>query len=91
MPNIEIEARTVLSLPERESILAYMDTLGEIKKIRRVMIDFSGIDRTRTVVLRVNNGQQSLVTKTGVLQTQYGKSQKYLLIPHRVLSGRWIL
>jgi len=64
---IEVEARTVLSRQQRDDMLAYMRTLGPLHEIDRVMMDFSGHDRTRTVMLRVNNGVQELVAKTGAL------------------------
>ncbi len=48
-------------------MLDYMANQGEVSRVARVMIDFSGEDRQRTVTLRVDNGQQKLVTKTGKL------------------------
>jgi len=67
MSDIEVEARALLSPAQRESMLDYMRTLGEVQEISRVMIDFSGEDRERTVALRVNNGRQQLIAKTGSL------------------------
>jgi hypothetical protein len=67
MSHIEVEARALLSSDQREKMLAYMHMLGEVSTVKRVMIDYSGANRERTVVLRINNGAQSLVAKTGKL------------------------
>src|SRR5687767_12224150 len=67
MSDIEVEARTLLTPGQREEMLAYMHTLGEVQEIERVMIDFSGENRKRTIALRVNSGRQQLVAKTGGL------------------------
>jgi hypothetical protein len=64
---IEVESRVLLSSEQRDDMLSFMSTLGEVKTISRVMVDFSGKDRSRTVVLRVNNGTLELVAKTGKL------------------------
>jgi hypothetical protein len=65
--NIEIESRALLSVDQRGEMLRYMETLGKIEEVERTMIDFSGRDRGRTVVVRVNNGVQELVAKSGKL------------------------
>ena len=42
MSKIEVESRALLSSAERATMLDHMRTLGAIRKIHRVSIDFSG-------------------------------------------------
>ena len=86
MSNIEIEARALLSLEKREEMLGYMHTLGEVKKINRVMIDFSGENRQRTVVLRIDNGQQQLIAKTGSLSDMVRREAQITVGPTNSLE-----
>jgi hypothetical protein len=67
MSNIEVEARALLSLDQRQEVLAYMQNLGQLQEIARVSIDFSGENRTHSIALRVNDGRRELVAKTGGL------------------------
>lgn len=67
MSKIEVESRALLSSAERATMLDHMRTLGAIRKIHRVSIDFSGEDRTRSVMLRFNNGMPELIAKSGTL------------------------
>jgi hypothetical protein len=68
MPSaIEVERRALLTAERRETFLGYLHNLGPVSEIGRVMIDYSEESRTRTVMIRINNGQQEIVTKTGSL------------------------
>jgi len=67
MSNIEVERRAILSPEQRSAMLDYMHTLGDVKESHRVMIDFSGENRMRTVAIRLDDGRQLLVAKTGGL------------------------
>jgi hypothetical protein len=67
MSNIELERRAVLSSEQRHAVLNRMRTLGDIIESRRVIVDFSGENRERTVALQIDDGQQVLVAKTGKL------------------------
>jgi hypothetical protein len=82
MPNIEIEDRALLSPIQRDKMLDYMQTLGVVKEIRRVMIDFSGENRIRTITLRINNGVQELVVKSGGLSDERRQEAQLELAAH---------
>jgi hypothetical protein len=60
---IEVESRALLSIEQRAAMLGRMRPLG-IVQIERVMIDYGERDG-ETVVLRLNNGKQEIVTKDG--------------------------
>ncbi|HSW66294.1 MAG TPA: hypothetical protein VLI54_04130 [Bacillota bacterium] len=79
MSTIEVEARALLLPEQRTAMLAYMHTLGPVQETNRVMFDFSGEDRSRTVTLRLNNGRQELVAKTGKLTDGVRREAKVLL------------
>ena len=61
---IEVESRAELSPEQRARVLGFMATLGEITQINRVMVDY-GSQNGETVVVRINNGIQEVVTKQG--------------------------
>lgn len=67
---IEVERRSVLDQVEREKILKYMSTLGQVQQFTRVMIEFSGVDRTFSAKIRINDGKAQLVAKTGSLEDE---------------------
>jgi hypothetical protein len=67
MSAIEVEARALLTPLQRTTILDYMYSLGPVAEVSRVMVDFSGEARTRTVTLRANDKQLELVAKSGDL------------------------
>lgn len=67
MSNIEVELRSLLSSAERDRVLKRMQEMGSVLQIIRVMVDYSGENRVRTVTLRINNGVRELVAKSGGL------------------------
>jgi hypothetical protein len=83
---IEVEGRALLSTEQRDRMLVFMKTLGEIKTISRAMVDFSGMNRTRTVVLRMNNGALELVAKTGKLSDTVRNEVQLSLSPNTPLE-----
>jgi hypothetical protein len=67
MTNIELERRALLDNRQRDNMLKFMNSIGEIKQVKRIMIDFSGENRSRTVMIRVNNDKIEIVAKSGAL------------------------
>ncbi|HEY2004621.1 MAG TPA: hypothetical protein VGH44_05920 [Candidatus Saccharimonadia bacterium] len=87
MSKIEIEARAILSAAQRNATLDRMQALGSVQKITRVMIDFSGEDRHRTVTLRINDGLQELVAKSGGLADNARQEVLLHLVPESSLEA----
>ncbi len=48
-------------------MLEYMHILGDVIPVARATVDYSGHNRTRTVMVRANNGVSEFVQKTGSL------------------------
>lgn len=84
--SIEIESRSLPTARQREELLQYMHSLGPVQKVQRIMIDFSGNNRERTVTLRSNNGKQELVVKSGTLTDEIRQEAILTLDPETSLE-----
>jgi hypothetical protein len=73
---IEVERRALLTPTQRVEMLCFMSSRPDIRKMSRVIVDFSKIEgRTETRMLRIDDGRQEVVVKSGSLTDAVRREQ----------------